>query len=90
MLGIIFGGRDEDQKVPPYVKRQLIKAQRALRDGDYVAASKAYHRALERLAGSEYAQTQGFIEARAVVLDKVFTYITCHSVCFYRINSSFS
>ena len=50
-----------------------LKAQRALRDGDYEGAEKAYHDALRRLGTSEYANSQTYIEARAVVLDKVST-----------------
>ena len=67
--------------MPLAVKSQLKKARRALRDGDYNAADRAYHRALKRLAGSEHANAQAYIEARAVVLDKVlccyYYYIKC-------------
>ena len=71
VLGILWGDRDKEDTVPPYIKRQLLKAQRALRDDNYPAASKAYHSALERLASSQFAESQVYIEARAVVLDKV-------------------
>ena len=54
------------------MKSHLKKAQRALRNGDYDAADRAYHRALKRLVGSEHANAQAYIEARAVVLDKVY------------------
>jgi len=65
-------GRDEEDRVPPAVKRQLTKAQRALREGDYDSAGRAYHNALRKLATSEHANAQAYIEARAVVLDKVY------------------
>ena len=61
----------DDEKVPPSVKRQLLKAQRALRNEDYGGAERAYHDALKLLATSEHASTQPYIEARAVTLDKV-------------------
>ena len=63
--------------MPASVKQHLLKAQRALRDGDYEGAEKAYHDALRRLGTSEYANSQAYIEARAVVLDKVS--ISCYS-----------
>ena len=57
--------------MPAFVKRKLLTAQRALREGDYEAAGGAYHDALKRLATSEHSSAQAYIEARAVVLDKV-------------------
>lgn len=71
VLGLLWGGKDKEDIVPPYIKHQLLKAQRTLRDGDYKRAEDYYHRALRRLATSPYAQSQPYIEARAVVLDKV-------------------
>jgi tetratricopeptide (TPR) repeat protein len=70
LLSVLWD-RDKEDTVPPYIKSQLLKAQRSLRDGDYTAASEAYHRALKRLATSQFAETQPYIEARAVVLDKL-------------------
>ena len=71
-LATLWGGRREkEDEVPQYIKQQLLKAQRALRSGDYQAASKAYHEALRRLATSQFAEFQVYLEARAVVLDKV-------------------
>ena len=70
-LGLLWSGRDKEDEVPAYIKHQLLKAQRALREGDHETAGEAYHRALKRLASSEYATSQAYIEARAVVLDKV-------------------
>jgi hypothetical protein len=71
VFGLLWKGRDKEDKVPASVKQHLLKAQRALRDGDYEAAEEAYHDALRRLATSEYADAQAYIEARAVVLDKL-------------------
>ena len=71
ILGVLWGGRDKEEEVPLYIKQQLLKAQRALRTGEYELASEAYHKALHRLASSEFAEAQPYIEARAVVLDKV-------------------
>ena len=71
ILGLFWGGQDKEDVVPSYIKHQLLRAQRALRDGDYTQAEDCYHRALHRLATSTYAQSQPYIEARAVVLDKV-------------------
>ena len=71
VFGSLWKGHDKEDKVPASVKQHLLKAQRALRDGDYEAAEEAYHDALRRLATSEYADAQAYIEARAVVLDKV-------------------
>ena len=68
---MLWGGRDKEGEVPLYIKQQLLKAQRALRTGEYELASEAYHKALHRLASSEFAEAQPYIEARAVVLDKV-------------------
>ena len=70
----IFGllwSKDEEEKVPVYIKYQLLKAQRAIRKDDFDSAEKAYHRALRRLATSQYASSQAYLEARAVTLDKV-------------------
>lgn len=71
MFGFLWGGHDEKDKVPASVKQQLLKAQRALREGKYEVAGKAYHNALRRLGTSEHASAQAYVEARAVVLDKV-------------------
>ncbi len=69
-------------EVPPSVKRYLLLAQRALREGDYSNAETACHRALELLATSEYAGLRVFIEARAVTLDKVVGVVhVCVCVC---------
>lgn len=80
LLGL-FKREDEsgDEKVPPSVKRQLLKAQRALRSEDYGGAERAYHSALKLLATSEYTSTQPYLEARAVTLDKVNEWsLDCH------------
>ncbi len=73
---------DEEEKVPPSVKRQLLLAQRALRERDFPGAEAAYHRALQLLGGSEHAESRAYIEARAVTLDKVVC-VCVH--CNYRI-----
>ena len=70
-LGLLWGDGDKQDAVPQYIKRQLLKAERAMREGDYVAAGGAYHRALGRLGQSQFADSQVYLEARAVVLDKV-------------------
>ena len=88
----------DDEKVPPSVKRQLLKAQRALRNEDYGGAERAYHNALKLLATSEHASTQPYIEARAVTLDKVSGWsLDCHGnsievphVCMSIIGASLS
>ena len=76
ILGLFgFGSKEEEEagkKVPPSIKRQLLKAQRALRNGtDYNEAERAYHKALELLAVSIHSSSQAYQEARAVTLDKV-------------------
>ena len=72
-LGFLGFQDDEDDKgkVPPSVKRELLKAQRALRNDDYSTAEECYHQALFSLNSSELSETQAYIEARAVTLDKV-------------------
>lgn len=70
ILGFLWG-KDEEDKVPRSIKRQLGKAQRAHRKGNYTTANVAYHKVLKSLATSEHSNTQAYIEARAMVLDKV-------------------
>lgn len=81
ILGLFWGGRDEEDQVPASIKQLLLKAQRALRDEKYDVAGEAYHKALTRLGTSEHASAQAYIEARAVVLDKV---INAGRMCNHR------
>ena len=67
----IFGEKDDGSIVSASVKRQLLKANRALRLGDYGQAEKASHKALSLLMNSEHTEKQAYLEARAVVMDKV-------------------
>ena len=67
----IFGEKDDGSKVSASVKRQLLKTNRALRLGDYGQAEKASHKALSLLMNSEHTEKQVYLEARAVVMDKV-------------------
>lgn len=73
----IFGDKDDGSKVSPSVKRQLLKTNRALRKGDYSQAEKASHKALSLLMNSEHTEKQAYLEARAVVMDKVLLMMSC-------------
>ena len=73
----IFGVTKEEEddgdgsSVSPSIKRQLLKANRALKRRNYVRAEKACHQAMALLANSKHAQRQPYIEASAIVMDKV-------------------
>lgn len=62
---------DDPTKVPPSVKRYLLKATRYRRSGAYQRAERACHQALEILAKSKHSSSQTYTEARAYVLDTV-------------------
>jgi hypothetical protein len=66
---------DDGSTVKPSVKRQLLKADRALMRNDYSKAEAACHRALALLANSKHAEKQLYLEARAVTMAKV--HVTC-------------
>ena len=73
-FGLFGGGSDDDDdptKVPPSVKRYLLKAHRYRRSGAYQRAERACHQALEILATSKHSSSQIYTEARAYVLDTV-------------------
>lgn len=82
-FGLFGGSRDEEEddptKVPPSVKRYLLKAQRYRRNSDYPQAERACHKALEILATSRHSTLQAYIEGRAYVLDTVS--LCTHVIC---------
>ena len=80
ILGLvgIHDDEDEEGKVPLPVKRELLKAKRAQASSDYSTAEGCYHKALQLLATSEHAQTQAYVEARAVTMDLVILLLLSH------------
>ena len=62
---------DEDTKVIRSVKKNLYKAEKALKKGSYSQAERACHAAMGILGSSKNAEKQVYLEAAAIVMDKV-------------------
>ena len=76
-FGLLGSDPDDDDptKVPPSVKRYLLKAHRYRRSGAYQRAERACHQALKVLATSKHSSSQAYTEAKAYVLDAVSSLI---------------
>ena len=71
-FGLLGDDNDDDPtKVPPSVKRLLLKAHRYRTSGAYQRAERACHQALKILSTSKHSMSQAYIEGRAYVLDTV-------------------
>lgn len=64
---------DTADEVPKSVRKRMLVAQRAHKNGDYARCERFYHQALHLLASSKYSGARAYQEARAVILDKVTT-----------------
>ena len=74
LFGSDSSGDDDDDdptKLPPSVKRYLLKAHGYRRSGGYQRAERECHQALEVLAASKHSTSQAYIEGRAYILDTV-------------------
>ncbi len=76
-----WGGKEEEEdddgnKVSPSIKRQLLKADRALMNSNYHQAEKVCHKAMALVMDSKHAEKRAYLEARAFIMDKVeFQYL---------------
>ncbi len=70
----LLGGRkkeDEDTRVIRSVKKNLFKAEKCLKKGNYSRAEEACHAAMAILGSSKNSEKQVYLEAMAIVMDKV-------------------
>ena len=56
---------------------------------DYVEAERHFHEALYQVDASEHATAQPFVEAKAVILDKVVITINNYNYNYYCFNNYF-